>query len=88
MEFKIKVFQNDEGIFAEVLNEDGKQICVGDGDSPCSAVKDVCLVLSDIMDFLDEKENVELLNSTNERLKNDDGTRYSTEEVKQMRLDR
>ena len=34
MKLKIKVFQNEEGIFAEVLDENNKQICIGDGDSP------------------------------------------------------
>ena len=56
MEFKIKVFQNDEGIFAKVETEKGEEVCIGDGDSPYSAVKDVCNILVDIMDILEQKK--------------------------------
>ena len=53
MEFIIKVFKNDEGIFAKVETEKGEEVCIGDGDSPYSAVKDACNVLADIMDIMD-----------------------------------
>ena len=53
MEFKIKVFKNNERIFAKVETEKGEEVCIGDGDSPYSAVKDVCNVLADIMDIMD-----------------------------------
>ena len=56
MEFKIKVFQNDEGIFAKVETEKGEEVCISDGDNPYSAVKDVCNVLADIMDILEQKK--------------------------------
>ena len=57
MEFIIKVFKNDEGIVAKVETEKGEEVCIGDGDSPYSAVKDVCNVLADIMDILEQKNN-------------------------------
>ena len=56
MEFIIKVFKNDEGIFAKVETKKGEEVCIGDGDSPYSAVKDVCNVLADIMDILEQKK--------------------------------
>ena len=85
MELKIKVFQNEEGIFAEVLDENNKQICIGAGDSPYTAIKDVCTVLEDIMNLVEEKENESILKLVKERDKNDDGTRYTLEEVERMR---
>ena len=57
MEFIIKVFKNDEGIFAKVETEKGEEVCIGDGDSPYSAVKDACNILADIMDILEQKNN-------------------------------
>ena len=57
MKFIIKLFQNDEGIFAKVETEEGEEVCIGDGDSPYSAVKDVWSVLADIMDILEQKNN-------------------------------
>ena len=57
MKFIIKLFKNDEGIFAKVETEKGEEVCIGDGDSPYSAVKDVCNVLADIMDILEQKNN-------------------------------
>lgn len=84
MEFKIKVFQNEEGIFAEVLSEVGKQVCVVEGDSPCLAAKEACLVLSDIFDIMEQEENKEIANIIKERGVNDDGVRYSMDDVKNM----
>ena len=86
MEFKIQVFQNEEGIFAEVLNESGNHVCLGDGKSPYEAVKDVCSVLSDIMTIEEEEENEDILKMIKEREKNDDGVRYTIEDVKKMRF--
>ena len=57
MKFIIKLFKNNEGIFAKVETEKGEEVCIGDGDSPYSAVKDVCNVLADIMDILEQKNN-------------------------------
>lgn len=86
MEFKIKVFQNEEGIFAEVLNKSGNHVCLGDGESPYEAVKEACSVLADIMTIAEEEENKEILKTVEEREKNDDGVRYTSEDVKKMRL--
>ena len=41
----------------KVETEKGEEVCIGDGDSPYSAVKDVCNVLADIMDILEQKNN-------------------------------
>lgn len=87
MEFKIKVFQDDEGIFAEVLTEKDEQVCVGEGNSPYSAVKDACGVLSDIMDIAEEVENEDIAKTVAERIKNDDGVRFSIEDVKKMKYE-
>ena len=86
MNFKITVFQNNEGIFAEVLDENNKSICVGDGESPYKAVKDACSVLSNIMDFAEQEEDKEILEMIKERDKNDTGKRHTLEEVKRMRM--
>lgn len=86
MEFKIKVFQNEEGIFAEVLNENGDNICTGDGNNPYEAIRDVCFVFADIMSIAEEDENKSILNTIKERQENDDGVRYSVEDVKKMML--
>lgn len=83
MEFKIKVFQDNEGIFAEVLTEKDEQVCVGEGDSPYLAVKEACIVLADIMDIAEEEENKEIAKIIAER-NEDDGVRYSIEDVKNM----
>ena len=57
MEFKIKVFQNDEGIFAKVETEKGEEVCIGDGDNPYSAVKDEWHVLAENRDIMEQKNN-------------------------------
>lgn len=87
MEFKINVFQNEEGIFAEVLSESGNQICIADGDSPYLATKEVCSAFSDILDIMEEDENKEISNIIKQRVSNDDGVRYSLDDVKNMKFD-
>ena len=87
MEFKIKVFQNDEGIFAEVLTEKDEQVCVGEGNSPYLAVKEACEVLADVMAIAEEVENEEIAKIVEERKRNDDGERFTLEDVKRMRLE-
>ena len=87
MEFKIKVFQNDEGIFAEVLTEKDEQVCVGEGSSPYLAVKEACEVLTDVMAVAEEVENKEIAKIVEERRRNDDGERFTLEDVKRMRLE-
>lgn len=87
MEFKIKVFQDDEGIFAEVLTEKDEQVCVGEGNSPFLAVKEACEVLADIMTIAEEEENMEIAKIVEERRKNDESERFSLEDVKRMRLE-
>lgn len=87
MEFKIKVFQNDEGIFAEVLTEKDEQVCVGEGNSPYLAVKEACEVLADVMAIAEEVENEEIAKIVEERRRNDDGERFTPEDVKRMRLE-
>lgn len=84
MEFKIKVFQNDEGIFAKVETEKGEELCIGDGDSPYNAVKDVCSVLADIMDIWEQKENEDILRIIEDREFKDSGIRYTCEEAKEI----
>lgn len=87
MEFKIKVFQNDEGIFAEVLTEKDEQVCVGEGNSPYLAVKEACEVLADVMAVAEEVENEEIAKIVEERRRNDDGERFTLEDVKRMILE-
>ena len=87
MEFKIKVFQDDEGIFAEVLTKKDEQVCVGEGNSPFLAVKEACEVLADIMTIAEEEENMEIAKIVEERRKNDESERFSLEDVKRMRLE-
>ena len=87
MEFKIKVFQNDEGIFAEVLTEKDEQVCVGEGNSPYLAVKEACEVLADVMAIAEEVEKEEIAKVVEERRRNDDGERFTLEDVKRMRLE-
>ena len=50
MEYKIITYKNEEGIFAEILNEKGENICVADGKTELSAIGEVCLVFSDIIE--------------------------------------
>lgn len=57
MEYKIKTFKNEEGIFAEILNENNKNICTGDGLTELQAIKDVCLVFADICDDFDKNNS-------------------------------
>ena len=57
MEFKIKVFKNDKGIFAKIETEKEEEESIGEGDNKNSEVKDVCNVLADIIDILEQKNN-------------------------------
>lgn len=84
MEFSIKTYQNDEGVFAEVFSK-GKSICIGDGESPYKAIQDACSVLSDIMAIAEEEENNEIINIISERDKKDDEIRYTLDEVIKLR---
>lgn len=86
MEFKIKIFQEEEGVFAEVVSEDGTQICVADGDSPYLAAREACLVFADILSIMEENENRKIASIIQERINTDDGVRYSIDDVKNMRL--
>lgn len=55
IEYLIKTFKNEEGIFAEIVNEKGDNICTGDGETELEAIKEVCLVFSDILDDIHER---------------------------------
>lgn len=87
MEFNIKVYQNDEGIFAEVFLEN-KSICIGDGESPYKAVQDVCSVLSDIMQIMERQENKEIIELIEKREKQDNETTYSLDEILQFKKEK
>lgn len=50
MEYKIRTFQNEEGIFAEIISKNGVSICTADGLTEFKAIKEVCLVFTDIID--------------------------------------
>lgn len=50
MEYKIRTFQNEEGIFAEIISKNGVSICTADGLTEFKAIKEVCLVFADIID--------------------------------------
>lgn len=50
MEYKIRTYKNEEGIFAEILNEKGENVCIADGITELSAIGEVCLVFSDIIE--------------------------------------
>lgn len=62
MEYRIRTFKNEEGIFAEIINENGENICVGEGLTELKAVKDACLVFVDITDDLREANCKECFN--------------------------
>ena len=54
--FTINTFENEEGIFAEIINEEGCEICTADGTTDLDAIKEACLVFYDILkDFQKEK---------------------------------
>lgn len=89
MEFKIKLLENTkDGLFAEVISEDGQSICMGEGDNPYSALEDACMEFAEILRDCSERENDRILKMIEERTYNDDGIRYSLDEVKNMIKDR
>lgn len=53
MKYTIEAFENKEGAFAKVVNEQGDIVCIGEGSSELTAIKDVCLVFAD---FISVKE--------------------------------
>lgn len=89
MEFKIRIFKSTEdGLFAEVVDEDGKRVCIGEGDNPYSTLEDACMEFAEILRDCSERENARLLKMLEERAYDDDGVRYSLDEVKKMIKDR
>ena len=56
IEFNIRTFQDEEGIFAEVTTEEGNHVCIADGKDNYDAIKEVCLVLMDILEWHSEEE--------------------------------
>ena len=82
MEFKIKVLQGYGCILAEVLDEEGKKICIGNAESPYMAIKDACRAFGDILDIAEEKLNEKINKAIREAEENDTGERYTLEDVK------
>ena len=58
IEFNIRIYQDEEGIFAEITTEDGNHVCVADGKDDYDAIKEVCLVLMDILDWHNEERSI------------------------------
>lgn len=86
MKFKIEVFQNKESIFAKILDENNEEICICDSNTPYAAVKEACSKLSNMMDIIEDKENEIIKENIKKRDKNDNGIRYTSEDVTKMRL--
>lgn len=69
MEFKIRVMeQTEDGLFSEVLDEDGNTICIGEGINPYMALEDACLVFADILKDYSQQEEERILKIIRERL--------------------
>ena len=69
MEFKIRVMeQTEDGLFSEVLDENGNTICIGEGINPYSALEDACLVFADILKDYSQQEEERILKIIRERL--------------------
>lgn len=61
MKLTIEVLeQTEDGLFSRVIDEEGKQICIADGNNPFDSIKNVSLVLADIMDFISQEETKEI----------------------------
>lgn len=58
MEFTIKTFKGDECVFAEVLTNEGSHVCTADGKNNYDAIKEVCLVFTDILELHNERGDV------------------------------
>lgn len=61
MEYKIKTHKNEEGFFAEIINENGENICTGEGSNELESIREVCLGFADIIDKF-QKEYYEIKN--------------------------
>lgn len=55
MEFNIRTYQDEEGIFAEITTKEGNHVCVADGKDNYDAIKEACLVLMDILEWHNEE---------------------------------
>lgn len=78
MEFKIRVLeQTEEGLFAEVLDEKGNRICLGDGINPYAALEDACLVFADILKDCSEREEQSIARMISERCSSSDEEKFS-----------
>lgn len=54
IEFNIRTYQDEEGIFAEITTEEGNHVCAADGKNSYDAIKEVCLALIDILEWYNE----------------------------------
>ena len=69
MEFKIRIMeQTEDGLFSEVLDENGNTICIGEGINPYSDVEDACLLFADILKDYSQQEEERILKIIRERL--------------------
>lgn len=85
MEFKIRVLeQTSEGLFAEVVDEKGNRICLGDGINPYAALEDACLVFADILKDCSEREEQSIARMISERYFNSDEEKISLRKAMDM----
>ena len=69
MKFTMEVLeQTEEGLFTRVLDDEGQQVCIADGDNPYDSIRNACLVLIDIMEFASNKENEAIQTIIKERI--------------------
>ena len=84
MEFKIRIMeQTEDGLFSEVLDEQGNRICIGEGINPYSALEDACLIFADILKDYSQKEEENISRIIKERFNIDNGERYSFSEARE-----
>ena len=55
IEFNIRTYQDEEGVFAEITTENGNHVCTADGKDNYDAIKEACLVLMDILEWHNKK---------------------------------
>lgn len=55
MEFRIKTYNDSKGVYAEVIDEKGDCICIGEGNTHSKSVQVACLALSEILENRDKK---------------------------------
>lgn len=85
MEFKLKIYEyTEDGLFAEVVDEEGNRVCIGEGDNPYSALEDACLEFAEMLKECSERENSRILEIFEKKLNNTEEVRYSLDEVKKM----